>query len=99
MAGPSSAGASSASSSIRPPPSQGGLPDFVEGMANVSPANARVDLINKTQDGKIGGHGALVVLDAGEQDTVDVSWKAFALATEPIVLELLNIFGQIIYPL
>lgn len=99
MTGPSSTGASSASSSTRPPPSQGALPDFVDGVANVSPANARIDLVNRNQEGKSGNHGALVVLDVGEQDTLDVSWKAFALATESIVLELLNIFGQIIYPL
>lgn len=66
---------------------------------DLSPANARVDLPNKSIDGKRPAFGALVALRPGEVEGFDLPWKAFILATEGIVFHLFDVYMQIIYPL
>lgn len=89
----------SASSGLTARGSQGGLPDHIDAPGNISPANARINLVNKSPAEDNKGHGALVVLRPGEAEELDISWKAFALASDKIVIELLDIFMQIVYPL
>jgi len=93
-----SASASNSSTRRTPQSGQGGLPDYVE-RASVSPANARVDLVNRSQTEKHAGHSTSILLTARETRGLDVSWKAFALARENTIFELLDIYVLIVYPL
>lgn len=77
---------------------QGSIPDYIDTSAKVSPAHTRVDLVNDDQTLNF-GDGVHITLQPDPSDALDLSWKAFALSTHSAILELFDIFVQIIYPL
>lgn len=78
---------------------RGSLPDYVDSGVNVSPATARIDLVKDDLEGTRSEYGTHVTLRAVGEKGVDISWKAFALASNDVICELFNIFMQITYPM
>ncbi|KAL1296565.1 hypothetical protein AAFC00_000064 [Neodothiora populina] len=78
---------------------QTGIPDYVEIPPTGSASRAPIDLVNINRRGKGPDHAALVIMRAGSPEHLEVPWKAFALASEDVILELFDIFVRIIYPL